>query len=231
MMMIEKAIDLAIQWAVFEPNSILTRTKLNLTLTSFLLSLWQRGALMGASANDAFLRQMRRREQPARRARAGPAGGRRSASRPRSRSSSSSCASGARTISSRSAKRRPALPGWRFSNGALLNPTVLRSDPVLNHNFVISLLDSSSTLRLLGSIALSAIFDVALGGFSECSGLEMSLQIEEFREGGNNGRLLKFPDASHLVEHHAQEGRRLRHGAVGLALRLSRKARASAATA
>jgi phage tail-like protein len=75
----------------------------------------------------------------------------------------------------------------------LLNPTVLRSDPVLNHNFVISLLDSSSTLRLLGSIAMSAIFDVALGGFSECSGLEMSLQIEEFREGGNNGRLLKFP--------------------------------------
>ena len=73
----------------------------------------------------------------------------------------------------------------------LLNPTALRSDPVLNHNFVISLLDSSSTLRLLGSIAMSAIFDVALGGFSECSGLEMSLQIEDFREGGNNGRLLK----------------------------------------
>ena len=32
-----------------------------------------------------------------------------------------------------------------------------------------------------------------LAGFSECSGLEMSLQIEEFREGGNNDRLLKFP--------------------------------------
>ena len=37
----------------------------------------------------------------------------------------------------------------------LLNPTALRSDPVLNHNFVISLLDSSSTLRLLGSIAMT----------------------------------------------------------------------------
>jgi hypothetical protein len=54
MMMIEKAIEVAIQWAVFEPNSTLTRAKLNLTLTSFLLSLWQRGALMGASADDAF---------------------------------------------------------------------------------------------------------------------------------------------------------------------------------
>ena len=40
---------------------------------------------------------------------------------------------------------------------------------------------------------MSAIFDVALGGFTECGGLEMSLQIEEFREGGNNGRALKFP--------------------------------------
>jgi phage tail sheath protein FI len=54
MMMIEKAIELAIQWAVFEPNSILTRAKLNLTLSNFLLSLWQRGALMGASADAAF---------------------------------------------------------------------------------------------------------------------------------------------------------------------------------
>jgi hypothetical protein len=54
MMMIEKAIEVAIQWAVFEPNSTLTRAKLRLTLTSFLLSLWQRGALMGASAEDAF---------------------------------------------------------------------------------------------------------------------------------------------------------------------------------
>jgi phage tail sheath protein FI len=54
MMMIEKAVEAAIQWAVFEPNSVLTRAKLNLTLTNFLLSLWQRGALMGASAADAF---------------------------------------------------------------------------------------------------------------------------------------------------------------------------------
>jgi phage tail sheath protein FI len=54
MMMIEKAIDVAVQWAAFEPNHTLTRTKLQLTLTSFLLSLWERGALMGAAANEAF---------------------------------------------------------------------------------------------------------------------------------------------------------------------------------
>jgi phage tail-like protein len=76
---------------------------------------------------------------------------------------------------------------------AVLSQTGVRLDPVLNHNFVISLIDTSSSLGTLGSAAMSAIFDVALGGFSECSGLEMSLKTEDFREGGNNGRVLHFP--------------------------------------
>jgi len=75
----------------------------------------------------------------------------------------------------------------------LLSRTAIRDDPVLNHNFVISLVDSSSTLAMVESAALSAIFDVALGGFSECSGLEMSLKVEEYREGGRNSAVLKFP--------------------------------------
>ncbi len=54
LMMIEKAIDLSCQWAVAEPNDVFTRAKLHLSLTSFLLALWQRGALMGPSARDAF---------------------------------------------------------------------------------------------------------------------------------------------------------------------------------
>jgi phage tail-like protein len=76
---------------------------------------------------------------------------------------------------------------------ALLSQTALRLNPVLNHNFVVSLLDTSSTLALLGSAAVSAIFDVALGGFSECSGLEMSLKTEDVREGGVNGAVQHFP--------------------------------------
>jgi phage tail-like protein len=40
---------------------------------------------------------------------------------------------------------------------------------------------------------LSAVADVALGGFSECSGLEMSLDVEDYKEGGRNGEILKFP--------------------------------------
>ncbi len=37
MMMIEKAIDVATQWAVFEPNDVSPAPSCNLTLTSFLL--------------------------------------------------------------------------------------------------------------------------------------------------------------------------------------------------
>jgi len=54
LMMIEKAIDVATQWATFEPNDASTRTKLHLVLTSFLVSLWQRGALIGNAAEEAF---------------------------------------------------------------------------------------------------------------------------------------------------------------------------------
>lgn len=76
---------------------------------------------------------------------------------------------------------------------AVLSVVGVRSDPVLGYNFLISLLDTSSALALAKSIAVSAIMDVALGGFSECSGLEMSLEIEEYNEGGRNGNTLKFP--------------------------------------
>jgi phage tail-like protein len=65
----------------------------------------------------------------------------------------------------------------------------LRIDPYLAFNFLISLIDSSSTV----AVVASAIGSVAVGGFSECSGLEMSLDVEEYREGGNNGTVLKFP--------------------------------------
>ncbi len=76
---------------------------------------------------------------------------------------------------------------------ALLNALGLRADPLLSHNFVIGLLDTSSDLALARSIALATITDVAVGGFSECTGLEMSLDIKDYEEGGNNGIVLKFP--------------------------------------
>ncbi|HKP51323.1 MAG TPA: phage tail sheath C-terminal domain-containing protein [Chloroflexia bacterium] len=54
LMMIEKAIYLCTQWAVFEPNDHITRAKMRLSLTSFLSALWQRGALTGDKLAEAF---------------------------------------------------------------------------------------------------------------------------------------------------------------------------------
>ena len=71
--------------------------------------------------------------------------------------------------------------------------SALRSDPMLNHNFVVSLLDTSSVLATVGSALVFGLLDVAVGGFSECQGLDASMKVEEFNEGGNNGTVLKFP--------------------------------------
>ena len=76
---------------------------------------------------------------------------------------------------------------------ALLGAVGLRLDPLMAYNFTINLIDTSSTTALLKSAALSAVTDVLLGGFSECSGLEMALEVEEYKEGGRNGAVLKFP--------------------------------------
>ena len=74
---------------------------------------------------------------------------------------------------------------------AFLSETPVRPDPVMSRNFIITLLDRSR--EAVGkSLVLSLAFDVALGGFSECSGLEMSMEPEEYKEGGNNGRVLQF---------------------------------------
>jgi len=70
-----------------------------------------------------------------------------------------------------------------------LGGTAIRNDPFRGYNFLVTLTDSSSSLVTV----LSAIQNVALGGFSECSGLEMDLDVEEYKEGGSNGTILKFP--------------------------------------
>jgi phage tail-like protein len=74
---------------------------------------------------------------------------------------------------------------------ALAGAAGISLDPVMNHNFLVSLIDTSSSLAK--TIAMAAVFDVVVGGFTECSGLEMTLDVEEYREGGRNGQLLVFP--------------------------------------
>jgi phage tail sheath protein FI len=66
LMMIEKAIFLSTQWAAFEPNDWATRAKIRLSLSSFLAALWQRGALAGAAAEEAFFVKCDEDNNPAR---------------------------------------------------------------------------------------------------------------------------------------------------------------------
>jgi uncharacterized protein len=54
MIMIEEAVDQSTQWAVFEPNNFNLRRLLILSVSSFLETVWRGGALVGATAAEAF---------------------------------------------------------------------------------------------------------------------------------------------------------------------------------
>ena len=54
MCMIEEALEVALQWTVFEPNNIYLWQKVTLSVTTFLTALWKQGALVGNTAADAF---------------------------------------------------------------------------------------------------------------------------------------------------------------------------------
>lgn len=73
------------------------------------------------------------------------------------------------------------------------SPSTQRADPLLNHNFLVSLLDTGSRPGIALAInAMNALDEPAVGGFSECSGLEMTMKTEDYQEGGNNGATLRF---------------------------------------
>ena len=68
-------------------------------------------------------------------------------------------------------------------------PQAVRVDPYRAFNFLITLVDSASSTGASSPPQQSQ----PSGGFSECTGLDMSLDIEEYKEGGNNGLILRFP--------------------------------------
>jgi uncharacterized protein len=53
--MIEKALETALQWAVFEPNEALTRARATMSITIFLLELHEAGMLAGATPDESFV--------------------------------------------------------------------------------------------------------------------------------------------------------------------------------
>jgi phage tail-like protein len=69
----------------------------------------------------------------------------------------------------------------------------IRLDPPLNYNFVIAMADTTSPSAFLKSAAASLLGDVLFGGFSECSGLDITQIDEKRHEGGHNDTELRFP--------------------------------------
>jgi phage tail sheath protein FI len=53
-LMIKRALSLSLQWVVFETHDIYLRQLLTIAISSFLGALWQRGALVGETAEQAF---------------------------------------------------------------------------------------------------------------------------------------------------------------------------------
>lgn len=73
--------------------------------------------------------------------------------------------------------------------------TASRNDPLLAFNFQVSLTNSSSNAvgGALTTVTLSAVGLTHVAGFSECSGLEGTLEVQDHMAGGSNGGVLHFP--------------------------------------
>jgi phage tail-like protein len=61
--------------------------------------------------------------------------------------------------------------------------------PVTTLNFVVSLVETAAPV----SAVLSSIVPAPATGFAECSGLEATMTVDEYAEGGRNAGMLKFP--------------------------------------
>ncbi|WP_137148783.1 phage tail protein [Mycolicibacterium sp. CR10] len=67
-----------------------------------------------------------------------------------------------------------------------------RKDPVAGFNFAVRLIDATSAVMAIGG-AITGKKVTVDAGFSECRGLDASLQLQEWAEGGLNDRIRKFP--------------------------------------
>ena len=64
----------------------------------------------------------------------------------------------------------------------------MRTDPLTGFNFYVTLVDTSN---LVGTL-ISAAFDYWVAGFSECSGLDATVEMFDIKEGGVNDYIHKF---------------------------------------
>lgn len=69
-----------------------------------------------------------------------------------------------------------------------------RHDPLLAFNFQVSLMEAGrGKAGALTTVTLSSVGLTRVAGFSECSGLEGTLEAHEYQAGGVNGGSLRFP--------------------------------------
>ena len=66
---------------------------------------------------------------------------------------------------------------------------VLRIDPLGVFNFYLTLIDASNVVGTL----ITAALNYKVAGFSECSGLEATVEVIDYKEGGLNDYVHKFP--------------------------------------
>jgi phage tail-like protein len=82
----------------------------------------------------------------------------------------------------------------------------VRIDPLGVFNFYLTLVDASN----VASSLITAALNYAVAGFSECSGLEATVEVQEYREGGQNDYVHKFPTRATFAN------LTLRHGVIYL---------------
>jgi len=79
--------------------------------------------------------------------------------------------------------------------------TSTRRDPLRGFKFYVSMYDSTAgTGSAVTQITLQPLIANPLAGFTECSGLEMTLETDDFNEGGRNGAVLKFPKRARYAD-------------------------------
>jgi phage tail-like protein len=66
-----------------------------------------------------------------------------------------------------------------------------RTDPVGGWNFTVSLMDAAGAAATAISVTVGG--KPVQAGFNECHGLEAVMTVEEYREGGRNDAVLRFP--------------------------------------
>jgi phage tail-like protein len=73
--------------------------------------------------------------------------------------------------------------------------SALRIDPLGVFNFYLTLIDASNVVGTL----ITAALNYQVAGFSECSGLEATVEVFEYKEGGVNDYTHKFPTRANFA--------------------------------